>query len=202
MRGFWQRHTMPQPEGEEGACKDEEGDAPGHGNGLGLLQPAGKHDEETLSDDVADAIEGAADTYVEALVVGAEAKDVEAVGSDVVGGAGEGENPEEGQRALQPVGCGEGEGDAGKPCSDEQLHQQHPPALRLDGSDEGAPQGLDDPRQVEPGGIESQLGVGESKTFVHRGGYDHHGNIGQCLGEVEGGYPGVGLVLHERVFRV
>ena len=86
-----QSHAMPQPQGYEQAGQHEEGDAPCHRDGLAVLQPTCEHDQETLPEDVADAVEGAADAYVEALVVGGEPEDVETVGSDVVGGAGKGQ---------------------------------------------------------------------------------------------------------------
>ena len=86
---------MPQPEGKEEASKDEEGDAPGHRNCMRAFEPTREHHEKSLPKDGANAIEGGTDADVQALVVCRETEDIEAVSSDVMCGAGKGQNPEE-----------------------------------------------------------------------------------------------------------
>ena len=189
---------MPQPQRQEETGEDEEGDTPSHRNGLRTFEPAGKHHQESLAEDISDAIERGTDAYIQALVVSVEAKDVKTVGSDILCGTGEGQDPEEGEGALEPEGRGQGESDACETGTDEHLHQQNPPSLGLNRRDERTPQRFDDPGKIEPRGVEGEVGVGQTETLVHRGGDDHNGNIRQRFCQIEGWHPSIRLIFHNR----
>ena len=88
-----------------------------------------------------------------------ETEHVETIGSNVVGGAGKCHNPEEEQRALKPERRRDGEGYTTKGGTDKQLHSENPPALGLHNIYKGTPQGLYNPRQVEPRGVEGYLRI-------------------------------------------
>ena len=115
-----------------------------------------------------------------------------------MGGAGEGNEHEDGEDALEPEVGGEGEGDECECDAHEELHGDDPPALGLEVVDDGAPDGLDDPGESEPPGVEGDLLVGESELLEHDEGDEHDGREGQCLAEIEGGYPGVSFCFHFR----
>ena len=157
------------------------------------LHIACEQHQPSLSDDHADAVEGVADTHVEFLLLVGQSDDVEAVGGDVVGGTGEGDEHEHGERALQPEVGGHGECHERQGDAHDELHRHNPPALGLEVVDDGAPDGLDDPGQTEPAGVEGDLLVGESELLEHDEGDEHDGREGQCLAEIEGGHPCVGL---------
>jgi len=53
-----------------------------------------------------------------------------------------GHQPEEGKRILEEPAGREGEGNAGKRCPDEELHQEDPVALCPEEVDKRAPEGL------------------------------------------------------------
>jgi len=143
--------VVPEPEGDEEARHAIERDAPRIADiSCEDLEIASQHDEQSLAHDGGDAVERGADAHEPGLLVLFEPQHVEAVGGDVVGGTGEGHQPEEGQGALQPVGGGDGEGHTAEGGAYEQLHGDDPPAFGLDDVDERAPQGFDDPWQVEP----------------------------------------------------
>ena len=126
---------------------------------------------------------------VEGLVLLGESQDVESVGSDVVGGAAEGHQPEEAQGAAQPPRRIEGEGHAGQRSAHQQLHHHNPPALRAQGIHQRTPQRFDDPRQIEPAGVERQCGIRQAKVGVHDDGERHDCHIGHGLGKVKCGNP-------------
>ena len=79
----------------------------------------------------------------------------------------------------------QGERHAAERGSDEQLHRGNPPTFRLDEVDERAPQRFDDPRKVEPRGVERDFRVGKSQLFVQENRDGHNGHVGQSLGEIE-----------------
>ena len=78
---------VPEPEGDEEACHAIEHKAPRVLHVAGdNLEIARQHDEQALSDDGGDAVEGGADAHEIGLFVLVEAQHIEAIGSDVVGG--------------------------------------------------------------------------------------------------------------------
>lgn len=182
---------------EEEECGQEgEGERPGAGDvACEVFQAAGEHDEQALPGDGGDAVEGAADADVHGLLVWREGEHVEAVGGDVVRGRAEGHQPEEGECPLQGVGRGDGECDSGQRRAYDELHRDDPPSLRAHQVDDGTPEGFDDPGQIEPRGVERDVGIGDAQPFVHHDGYGHHGHVGQGFGEVEGRYPGPGVAV-------
>ena len=160
--------VMPQPEGDEETGHTIEGDTPGVLDITGdHLKVASQHHEQSLPENGGNAIEGGTDAYEVSLVVLLQSQHIEAVGSNVVGSAREGHQPEEGQRALKPIGRWDGEGHTTECRTDEQLHRYYPPALSLDDVYKRTPKWLDDPRQIEPRGIERDVCVTEPKSFVH-----------------------------------
>ena len=184
---------VPEPEGDEKACHAVERDAPRIADVAGdNFKVACEHHEQSLTHDGGDAVERGADAHKPCLLVLLEAEHVEAVGGDVVGGTREGHQPETGQGSLQPVGGGDGEGHATEGGAYEQLHGDNPPALGLDDVDERAPQGFDDPRQVEPRRVERDIGVRQSETLIHDERDGHHSHVGETFCEVKGGHPGPG----------
>ena len=169
---------------------DAEGDGPRHGDvASGLFQKACQDDQQTLSCYGGDTVEGAADAYVERLLVVVEGVHIIAVGCNVVGGRGEGYQPEGRQRELEEERCGQREGDAGKADGDDKLHGDRPPALGLHQIYKGAPEGFDDPGQVEPAGIQGDIGIRDAQAFIHNGRNGHHCHVWQGFGHIECGYP-------------
>lgn len=168
----------------------EEGEGPGVGDASGgALQPPRQHDEQPLSGNGRDAVERAADAHVERLFVGCEGEHVEAVGCDVMGRGTESHQPEQGERGTEEPVERQRQGNPGERGADEQLHGGNPPAFGLHQVDEGTPEWLDDPGQVEPAGVEGNVGVGDAELLVHHRGDGHHGNVRQGFGEVECGNP-------------
>ena len=90
---------------------------------------------------------------------------------------------------MKEIFRGDGEGNACQSCTDEHLHGDNPPAFGLDEVDERTPQWLDDPGQVEPAGIEGQLGIADTQPFIHDKRDDGHCHVWQSLRKVEGGNP-------------
>ena len=114
---------------------------------------------------------------------------IKTIRRNIVGGTAEGDEEEEAHRCLEPEGSRQREGDAGKGGSDERLHGEHPPALGLQQVDERAPQGLDHPRQGEPSGIETHLGIGEAQLHIHHHREGGHNDVGQSFCKIEGRNP-------------
>ena len=113
-----------------------------------------------------------------------ECQDVKAVGGDVVGGTAEGYEPEEGQCCLYPEGSRNGEGYSGKAQAYKKLHGEYPPALGLDGIDERTPEGLYDPREVEPAGVKGEVGVRHAHLLIHGDGHCHYRHVRECFGKI------------------
>ena len=182
---------VPQPEGDKQSGHSVEHQAPGV---LHItrddLQITCQHHEQTLAHDGGNTVERRTDAHEVSLSVLFESEHIEAVGGDVVGSTGKGHQPEESQRALQPVGGRDGEGYATEGSTYQQLHGYYPPALGHDDVDERAPQRLDNPRQIEPRGIKRNVCVAEAQTFIHNERDGHHSHIGQTFCEIEGGHPG------------
>ena len=153
------------------------------------LKIACKHHQQTLTYDGSYTIECASYAHEISLFVLVETEHIETIGSDVVSGTRESHQPEERQRALKPIRSGNGEGHTTKSRSDKQLHGNNPPALGLDDIDEGTPQGFYHPRQIEPGGIERDVGVRQSQTFVHDKRDGHYSHIRQTFRKIKSGHP-------------
>ena len=130
-----------------------------------------------------DIANGRRDGILPRIVLG-EGEHVEAVGGDVVGGRGEAHQPEYGQGELEEERRGDGKGDAGQCESYDPLHGECPPALGADNVDKGAPEWLDDPGEVQPAGVEGDVGVGDAQALVHDDRDGHHGHVGETLREV------------------
>ena len=118
-----------------------------------------------------------------------EAQHIEAIGRYVVGGTTECHHPEEEKRTLQPPVAGYGESNAAEGSTDEQLHSNYPPTLRLQDVNERAPKGLDDPRKVKPRGVQGNVGIGHAKPLVENERYGHYRHVGHAFGEIECGHP-------------
>ena len=102
---------MPQPKGNEQARHEIEHQTPGVTDIAGNhFKIARQHDEKALSHNGRNAIEGRTDAHKLGLLVTVEPQHIETIGSNVVGGTGEGHQPEEGQGALQPIGARDGKG--------------------------------------------------------------------------------------------
>ena len=96
--------TMVKPHGKKDAGKHKEGDGPRVWNvACHRFQPACQHDEQPLSGNGGDAVEGAADAYKQCLLMRIECQHIESVGSNVVCGGTEGEQPEQGERQLKEI---------------------------------------------------------------------------------------------------
>ena len=188
--GSWQDERMVEPQGQQTACQREEGDAPGvRGTAGHFLQPSGQHDEQPLSGNGGKAVEGAADAHEEGLLVRRKPQHIESVGGDVVGGGAEGHQPEHGQGGLEEMARRDGEGNAGQSRSQQQLGDDNPPPFGAEQVDKRAPQGLDDPGQVQPAGVEGYLRVRDAHPLVHHQRENHDRYVGQAFGEVERRYP-------------
>ena len=142
-----------------------------------------------MSEDGGETIERRANANEPRLVVLVEAEHVETIGGDVVRSTRERHHPEEEQRPLQPEMGGQCERYTAEGSADEQLHGRYPPALGLDKVDKRTPQWLNDPRQIEPRGVECDFSIRQSELFVEHDGDGHHRHIGQALGEIERGNP-------------
>ena len=159
---------MPEPEGDEEARHAVEHQTPGVLDvASDYLEIACQHHQQTLADNSGDTVESATDAHEVSLLMLFKTEHIKAVGSNVVGCTGEGHQPEESQRPLQPVWARYGEGHTAQCSTDEQLHGDNPPALSLDDVYERAPQGFDDPRQIEPGCVERDVGIRQAETLVH-----------------------------------
>ena len=188
--GTRQHPVVIQPQGYEEARHEVEHEAPRIADvACDDLQIAGQHDEEALSEDCRYAVESRTDADEESLAVLVKAEHVESVGRYVVGGARKGHQPEETQCSLKPERAGNGEGHAAQRRTDEQLHGQNPPALGQHDVDERTPEGLYDPRKIEPGGVECDVGVGHTQPLIHYQRYRHDGHVGYAFGEIECGHP-------------
>ena len=132
--------------------------------------------------------------HVPSLLTLVEGEQVEAVGGHTVGRASEGGYPEEEQRALQPMGRGYGESHAAKGRAQQELRGEDPPPLGLHKVDEGTPDGLENPGEVHPRGVERDGGVGQSHLLIEDERHRHHGHQGQSVGKGERGHPGPRLV--------
>ena len=130
------------------------------------------------------AIEGAANAHEERLLVSVKSYHVESVGSNVVSGAAEGHEPEESHSVLNELRCTYGESHTSDGNAYHELHHYYPPAFGPEDVNDGTPQGLDDPREVEPAGIECYLVIVETKLFVHDGGDSHHHEVGDAFRKV------------------
>lgn len=179
--------AVPQPKGDEQTRDAIEHQAPGIFDG-GVaedeLQIAGYHHQHALPEDGGEAVEGAADAHEHGLLMVVKLEHVVAVGGDVVGGAAERHEGEKAERGLEPETRLERERHTAKGGADEQLHGHDPPALGLHQVDEGAPQGLDDPWQIEPAGVKGDFSVAQSQLLVEYERDGHHRHIGQSFREI------------------
>ena len=99
--GTGQGPTVVEPQANEETCNEVEDEAPREGDAAGeYLQGAGKAYEQSGGEDRGDAVERGAYAYEIGLLMLVETKHIKTIGSNVVGGTGEGHQPEEGQRAL------------------------------------------------------------------------------------------------------
>ena len=153
------------------------------------FQPSGQHHQDTLPEDIGQAVERVADAHEERLFARGQSQHVEAVGGNVVRGRAESHQPEAGQRSLYIMVGRDEKGDARHRGSYQRLHGGYPPAFGLDEVHKGAPQRLDGPGQVEPRGVEGNLRVAKSQPLVQDDGQGHHSYVWQPFGKVEGGDP-------------
>ena len=151
---------MIKEEGQKDGSRQKEGDGPGGGDIVtASFEVTGKDDESALGPDRGDAVEGRSHPDKGGLEMLRKPEHVKTVGGDVMGCRAEGHQPEEGKGVLEEPGGRDGEGDAGKRCPDEELHQEDPVALRPEEVDKGAPEGLDDPGKIEPACVKGDVGV-------------------------------------------
>ena len=75
----------------------------------------------------------------------------------------------------------------------QELHRDDPEPLRPEHVDEGAPERLDHPGEVEPGGVEGDVGIGDAETLVEDHRYRHGHDVGGAFGEIEGRDPCPGI---------
>ena len=170
----------------EDGCKGVEYKGPRIYNGHVemMLQQSCQRHKGAVDEYHGKAIERVAQTHILRLVVSVEFYHVEAVRRDVVCGTGERHQEQESHRTLEPQGCGQREGNAGKGATHKQLHCQHPPTLSLEKVDERAPQRLYHPWQGEPAGIESHLRIAKPHLHIHNNGEGCDDHIGQAFRKV------------------
>ena len=163
--GSWSgQHDAVIQHGENEKCRQNaENQYP---SGLGLrpgVAHTGSHDHQRpLPYHHRHAVEERTDPHKHALTVFAQSEHIKTVGGDIVGGGGEGHQPEHGQGGGEKAAYGEHEGYRGHAHGYHHLHGEHPPTLGADDIHEGAPEGLDDPRQIEPRGVEGEFGVADT----------------------------------------
>ena len=157
---------MVYHQSDKDGCQKIEGNAPCHryaerriGQQLPGFQPSGKHDENTLPEDIGQPVKRVTDADKKRLLARSKPQHIKAVGSNIVRCRAECQQPEEGERQLRVIVGGDKESDACKPCPDEELHADDPPAFRLQQVDERTPKRFDHPGQIQPAGVERDLGI-------------------------------------------
>ena len=202
--GTGNREEMEEGEGAEEDRGDAEGQAPGGRNVRPGLENARERDEGALDEEVGEAEEGAADADEEGLFLLFQRQHVVAVRRDVIGRRGEGGHPEDddaqGKERHRDVPAGDlgrlrhrhGQGQAEEEGGDQQLHRRDPPAFVAEDVDKRAPDGLDDPREVEKAGVERHLGIAHAELLEHHRGDAVHDEIGNAFREIEGRHPNPG----------
>ena len=93
----WQNELVISPKPQEKSGQHHESDAPCVWDVSGRgLQISGQHDEQSLSGNGGNAVEGTSDTHKQGLLVGVQPQHVETVGRNVVCGRTECHEPEDG----------------------------------------------------------------------------------------------------------
>ena len=183
-----QNVAMPKPQGNEQPSNAIEHQAPRILDGSvaeDKLQITSYHHKHALTKNGGKTVEGAAYTHKHGLFVVVQLKHVVTVCSNVVGGTAERHEGEKAQSGLEPETGLEGERHAAKRGADEQLHGHNPPTLGLHQVNKRTPQGLDDPWQIKPTGVERDFGIAESQLLVEHQRDSHYCHIGQALGKIE-----------------
>ena len=185
--GMGQDVAVPQPKHDEESRQSIENEAPRKRLVVApeALQHTRQGDEHTLSEDDGDAVERVAYAHKQALLVLVELKHVIAIGRHIVGGTEEGHEEEAAHGALEPEGRVERKGNARQRGAHQQLHDDYPPALGAIEVDKRTPDELEHPRQLQPSGVDANLGVAHSQLHIHGHGDHHHQHIGQSLGKVD-----------------
>lgn len=132
------------------------------GGGIMYFQYSGDHDEESLSGDDGKAVESVADTDEIGLFFFLQSQHIETVGGDVVGGGAESQQPQTGEAIADRMRPGEAERHAAESRTDDDLHDDDPPSFGFQKVYQRAPQGFDHPREVQPAGVKSDVGVGHA----------------------------------------
>ena len=166
--GTRQYTVMPKPQQQKQPSDTKESQTPRVGDAVAKyhLQIAGYHHEYALGEDRGQAVKQRADTHERSLLMGIKAKHIEAVGRDAVAGTRKGDHPEEEQRALQPKRGRYREGYSAEGSAQEHFRQHDPPAFGFHHIDERTPYRFQYPRQIEPRGIEGDLGIAQSQLFI------------------------------------
>ncbi len=185
---------------EHGA--DQQGEGPREGDVVvPQFDESGDSHQYAIAEDIRQAVERAAYAHECRLVALAQGKHVEAVGGNVVCGRGKGGYREEQQRDVEQAdgrltggnhlrrGVGDGECQPDEAERHEHLHGDGPPPLGAQDVDEGAPERLDGPRQIEQAGEERHFAIGHTELGKHQDGDVVDDEVGQAFGEVEGGDP-------------
>ena len=146
-----------------------------------------------MTEDAGNAIERGTDAHEECLLAGVKGKQIVTVRGNVVGRTAESHQPEEGKGGLHEMTAGQEERDACHGGANQKLHRHNPTVLAAEQFDHGTPEGFDDPGEIEPGGVESNLSVGETETTIHDGGDGHDNDVGDSFGGVETGNPPPGI---------
>ncbi len=192
-RGRRQRESVPSAEHQEQRSRDDEHDRPRQRHvAREIAERAREIDEAALARDHPHAEEGAPHADEGRLLVLLERQHVEAVGGDVVGRRGEGEQPQDRERHLEEMRHRQRERHQRQRGADRELHREDPDALGREHVDERRPDRLHDPRQVEPARVQRDVGVGDAERLVHDDRHRHHHHERDRLGEVEGGNPAPG----------
>ena len=186
---------MVEPQGEEESGHAVEDEAPREGFLVAepQLQRACQRHQSAIAEDDGQPVECVTDAHEPSLMVLVEFEHVVAVGGNVVRGTRKRHEEEAEHGALKPERRIERERYACQRRAEQGLHGQHPPALGLVEVDKRAPEGLDDPRQAEPAGVERNICVAHAQLHVHHYGHAHHNHVGKAFGHVESWNPTPGI---------
>jgi len=178
---------------DEACAQRTENDRPGQrGLAAALGQPARQIDQPALARDHRQPVAGAAHTDERGLRALRQRQHVEAVGGDIVGGRCKSQQPQQRQRHLQQARPGQRQRNASQRGADHELQRDDPAPFGAEQLDQRAPQRLDHPGQVEPAGVERDLGVAEAQVLVHHDRQRHHDDVRDALAKVQRGNPAPG----------
>ena len=165
------------------------------------FQHPGHNHQHPLAEHGGQTVESAPNPHEKGLFAFGEGQHIESVSGNVVGGTGEGGNPEQYENYRISLGR-DRQSHQNETERNKDLHSRHPPSFGTDNIHEGTPQRLDDPGQIEKTGQQGHLPVGHTHTVEHNHGYAVHDKIRNSLCEIESGHPKPGREFFSRVFHL